>query len=76
MPLVTVMREDTLAVALERFASSHYPELPVVESEGSSVIVGTLSYEQLLHTYSQELVRRRAGGEESAADSKPAPGAP
>ncbi|MCA9592566.1 MAG: chloride channel protein [Myxococcales bacterium] len=72
MPLVTVTQEDTLAVALERFASSHYPELPVVDSEGGGEIVGMLSYEQLLHTYSQELVRRRSGIDESGVESKPA----
>ncbi len=57
-PLVSVSSEDSLALALERFATSRYPQLPVIEN-GQDQVHGWLSYEQLLQAYSQELVRRR-----------------
>jgi CIC family chloride channel protein len=60
VPLVSVTPEDTLATALERFAVSHFPELPVVRSSGETTIVGLLGYEEVLEAYSAELVRRRS----------------
>ncbi|MEZ4224444.1 MAG: chloride channel protein [Polyangiaceae bacterium] len=66
LPFISVRLDDTLAVALERFASSHYPELPVVR-EGGDEIVGLLSYEEVLRAYSRELLRRKMGESETAA---------
>ncbi len=66
LPFVSVSVDDNLDVALERFASSHYPELPVMAAEDPTAIVGLLNYEQVLRAYSRELLRRRVG-EESAA---------
>lgn len=63
VPLVSVTPEDTLATALERFAASHFPELPVVSASGGSEIVGMLGYEEVLEAYSAELVRRKNEGE-------------
>jgi CIC family chloride channel protein len=63
MPLVSVCGDDTLATALARFASSHYPQLPVV-ADGK--VLGLLSYEELLQAYSAELLRRRLEGDWSA----------
>jgi CIC family chloride channel protein len=60
-PLVWVRPDDTLAQALERFASSHHPELPVMHGHPPDQLVGMLSYEELLHAYNRELARRRAG---------------
>lgn len=70
MPLVSVHPDDTLASALERFASSHYPELPVVEAGDSQKILGLLSYEELLEAYSRELLRRRQEETVSGATSR------
>ncbi len=57
-PFVSVTVDDKLDLALERFASSHYPELPVVDP-ASNAIIGWLGYEDLMRAYSQEVVRRR-----------------
>jgi CIC family chloride channel protein len=61
MPFVSVTPEDSLGVALERFAASRYPQLPVIDPADNAKIVGLLSYEDLLHAYSAELERRRLG---------------
>lgn len=75
MPLVTVTRDDTLDTALERFASSHFPVLPVVDAVGSRRIVGLLGYEAVLRAYSRELTRRRVGddGETDSESATPPP---
>ncbi len=59
MPFIYVTEADTMGTALERFASSHYPQLPVVDPEDPHHIVGLLGYEDLLQAYSKELMRRR-----------------
>ena len=59
MPFVSVAESDSMGTALERFASSHYPQLPVVHDDDPERILGLLSYEDLLQAYSQELMRRR-----------------
>jgi CIC family chloride channel protein len=61
MPIVSITPDDTLATALERFASSHYPELLVVAAEDQNRVLGVLSYEGLLAAYRAELGRRRVG---------------
>jgi CIC family chloride channel protein len=58
-PFVSIAPSDTLGAALERFALSHYPELPVVSEEEPDRILGLLSYEDLLEAYSRELSRRQ-----------------
>jgi hypothetical protein len=56
-----------LATALERFAASHFPELPVVEPGEGGKMLGLLGYAELLEAYSRELVKRRQEGSESSA---------
>lgn len=63
--------EDTLAVALSRFAESHYQQLPVVDPANESALMGLLSYEQVLEAYSRELVRRRASESQFPNSSPP-----
>ncbi len=60
VPVTSVSPDDSLATALERFAKSHFPELPVV-APGSGEVIGLIGYEELLEAYSAELVRRREG---------------
>jgi CBS domain-containing protein len=62
-PFVSVRPSDSLAGALEQFASSHYPELPVVADGDPTELVGLLSYEELLSAYSRDLLRRRLQAE-------------
>jgi chloride channel protein, CIC family len=69
VPLVSVGPDDSLATALERFASSHFPELPVVEPGAGGKILGLLGYEELLEAYSQELLRRRQDSARSPESS-------
>jgi chloride channel protein, CIC family len=63
VPLVSVGPDDSLATALERFAASHFPELPVIEPGAGGKILGLLGYEELLEAYSRELLKRRQEGE-------------
>jgi CIC family chloride channel protein len=74
-PFVAVTLDDSLGVALERFARSRYPELPVIDASDSSRLVGLLSYDRLLQVYSQELMRRRTEAEDrqEPSSSHPAP---
>lgn len=69
LPFVSVGIDDHLDVALKRFASSHYPELPVMDSTDPERIVGLLNYEAVLHAYSRELVRHRVSAEGQAPPS-------
>jgi signal-transduction protein with cAMP-binding, CBS, and nucleotidyltransferase domain len=62
-PYVAVRMGDTLAKALEQFAASHYPELPVVADGDPTQIQGLLSYDELLTAYSRDLLRRRLEAE-------------
>jgi chloride channel protein, CIC family len=66
-PLVGLSPGDTLATALERFASSHYPELPVLDGGSPPRVVGTITYEELLRAYNRDLVHRRSISGDSAA---------
>jgi CIC family chloride channel protein len=66
-PFVSVTRQDSLAVALERCSASHYPQLPVVAGADSGEIVALLSYEEILQSYSQEVLRRRLEADERPA---------
>ena len=59
-PFVAVTREDSLAVTLERMATAHYQQLPVVDHPGGQ-LVGLISYDDLLQAYSSELQTRRSG---------------
>ena len=69
MPVVAVEPDNTLAEALEHFASSHYPQLPVVDPEDRNHVLSLLSYEELLQAYSGELMRRRGEGESAPPPS-------
>ncbi len=60
-PLVSVTRDDSLALALERMAVSHYQQLPVIDPEHEHVL-GFISYDDLLQAYSSELSTRRGVG--------------
>lgn len=57
--LVWVEPRDTLAVALERMARAHYPELPVFDPSRPAEPLGLISYDALLQAYSRELGARR-----------------
>ncbi len=59
MPLVTVTADDALDAALRRVAKSGLPQVPVVDPDDETRIVGLLSYEEILAAYSRELRRRR-----------------
>ncbi len=69
-PFVSVTREDTLAVALERCSVHHYAQIPVVEAAPATRILGLLSYEEILQAYSMELVRRRLAVDERAPQAE------
>lgn len=60
-PFVSVTQNDSLALALELMAVSHYQQLPVVDSKEKRVI-GFISYDDLLQAYSRELRQRRGAG--------------
>jgi CIC family chloride channel protein len=64
-PLVSVTPDDTLDVALERFAASHHTELPVIDAAGS--VVGLITYGELLRAYNRELAKRRLEMRRAAA---------
>jgi CIC family chloride channel protein len=66
LPFVAISPDDTLAEALEHFASSHYPQLPVVATDDQDQLLGLLSYEELLQAYSREMMRRRQESEKSS----------
>jgi len=65
-PVVALEPRDSLATALERFTSSQYPELLVLEPETRTVI-GAVSFSELLRAYNKELASRRL------SESAPAP---
>jgi CIC family chloride channel protein len=67
-PFVSVTRNDSLALALERMAVSHYQQLPVVDAKVKKVL-GFISYDDLLQAYSRELSQRRGVGLEGAPES-------
>jgi CIC family chloride channel protein len=58
-PFIAVSPGDSLAVAMERFAASHLPQLPVVNPDNENDILGVLSFEDLLRAYSKEAIRAR-----------------
>lgn len=61
-PFVSVGVNDSLALALERMARARYQQLPVTERPKGSelpVLVGLISYDDLLQSYSRELATRR-----------------
>lgn len=66
-PFVSVKKNETLAVALERMATAHYQQLPVVDSARN--IVGLINYDDLLSAYSRELAQRRRGHAAAAAEA-------
>lgn len=68
-PFVSVTREDSLALALERMAVSHYQQLPVVDSTQARVL-GFISYDDLLQAYSRELTKRRGAHLDEPADDR------
>jgi CIC family chloride channel protein len=59
-PFVYVKTNDSLALALEKMAVSHYQQLPVVEDEDPTQVLGLITYDDLLTAYSRELTTRRA----------------
>lgn len=66
-PLVSVTRTDSLALALERMALSHYQQLPVIDPDHERVL-GFISYDDLLQAYSRELSTRRGTGVEGQGE--------
>jgi CIC family chloride channel protein len=66
---VSVSRNDSLALALEKMAVAHYGQLPVVRSDEDKTILGLITYDDLLQSYSRELRLRRRGGDDLAAEA-------
>lgn len=67
-PFVCLRTDETLAVALERIATSHYQQLPVVDATKPDQLVGLITYDDLLQAYSQELSYRKRGGVQLAEE--------
>lgn len=64
---------DSLSAALERFAETGYPQLPVCKSGQPNEILGLLGYDDLLHAYSRAIVKRRLdpdGASDPAASAR------
>ncbi|MCH2108131.1 MAG: chloride channel protein [Polyangiaceae bacterium] len=55
-PYLSVGLHETLAGALEKMAQSHYQQMPVEDEEK---VIGLISYDDLLETYSRELTARK-----------------
>jgi CIC family chloride channel protein len=68
-PFVSVRKTDTLALALEKMAVSHYQQLPVVDDGQPCEVLGMITNDDLLQSYSRELTARRAEVAESAPDA-------
>ncbi len=68
-PFVSVGVKDSLALALEKMAMAHYQQLPVVCAQDENKILGLITYDDLLQSYSRELTSRRRGGESLPDDS-------
>ncbi|MCA9627962.1 MAG: chloride channel protein [Myxococcales bacterium] len=58
-PHAWVHPDDTLSAALERFAETGFPQLPVCEHGEPNQILGLLGYDDVLHAYSRAIVKRR-----------------
>lgn len=67
-PFVCLSTDDSLAVALERMATTHYQQLPVVDEAKPSRLVGLITYDDLLQAYSRELSYRKRGGVQLAEE--------
>jgi len=68
-PFVSVSVKDSLALVLEKMAVAHYQQLPVVDATDGTEILGLITYDDLLQSYSQELTSRRRGGESLPEES-------
>jgi chloride channel protein, CIC family len=55
-----VLPADTLSSALAKFASTHLPELPVLESAANRRLAGTLAYADVLAAYQEEILHADA----------------
>jgi CIC family chloride channel protein len=55
---VSVTLDDTLALAMERFASSQYPQLPVMDTKGSTELLGWVNFDDLLSATRREALQR------------------
>lgn len=58
-PPVSIELKDSCSRALNRFLTTGYGKIPVVDPEQSNRVVGMLSHEDLTNAYNQELRRRR-----------------
>ena len=58
VPLVVLYPTDTLSRALEQFAVSDCPQLPVVDEADVNQLLGLLSYEEVMRAYSAEIRKR------------------
>jgi CIC family chloride channel protein len=67
-PFVSVSTQDSLALALENMAKAHYQQLPVVDSVAGTQLVGLISYDELLQSYTRELALRRDLGQGGDGD--------
>lgn len=70
-PFASVTTEDSLAFALESMAKTSYQQLPVVSVGPEARLVGWISYDHLLQTYTRELSERRRAAEGTGSDPAP-----
>lgn len=68
-PFVSVSPDDSLALALEKMAAAHYQQLPVM-TRGDHRLVGLISYDELLQSYSKELSLLKRAGDGSDSDPR------
>ncbi len=61
--VVTVKETDTLDVAMRHFGHENLEELPVVASDGSGRLVGTVRRLDVVAAYNREMFRRDMAGE-------------
>lgn len=60
VPPVVVTPNESLHSALQKFVTSGYGQLPVVDEQDHRHIVGLLSHEDLIEAYNRELLRRQS----------------
>lgn len=59
VPPVVVTPNESLHSALQKFVTSGYGQLPVVDEQEHRHIVGLFSHEDLIEAYNRELLRRQ-----------------
>jgi CIC family chloride channel protein len=68
-PVLTVTRDDTLHTALKRMTELNFDEIPVVEPDNPTRLIGVLSRRQLTSAYSAMIQSLRATGTSESGKS-------